>query len=77
MQEHGLQFAEDLDGVQCNVEGCDHASHDGEIFLHSRCHPQAPTWSSYRAGVMTVSCAVCGRHICAVAVATRDAEVEP
>ena len=75
MLEHRLDFAEDLDQCHCGVVGCEHTTHDGEIFLHSLCHPNAPTWASYRGGVLSISCAECGRHICAVAVARRDAEV--
>jgi hypothetical protein len=64
---------EDLDRLGCDVAGCDHTTHDGEVYLHSRCHPDVPTWSSYRAGVLSVWCAACGRQVCAVAVAPRAA----
>ncbi len=73
MTEQPVRFAEDLDRLGCIVPGCDHTTHDGEIYLHSRCHPDASTWTSYRAGVLSVSCAVCRLQICAVAVATRAA----
>ncbi|MHC4550592.1 MAG: hypothetical protein ACYTEZ_17655 [Planctomycetota bacterium] len=73
MPEHRLDFVEDLDRLGCDVAGCDHTTHDGEVYLHSRCHPDVPTWSSYRAGVLSVWCAACGRQVCAVAVAPRAA----
>jgi hypothetical protein len=74
MREMRVEFAEDLDRTMCGVPGCDHTTHDSEIYLHSRCHPRAPTWASYRAGVLSVTCAACGKQVCAVAVARRGAE---
>jgi len=71
MREHQLDFAEDLDKLGCQVPGCDHSGERGETFLHSVCHFEAPTWTSYRAGVLTISCSVCGRSVSAIAVARR------
>jgi hypothetical protein len=71
MLEHRLDFAEDLDRLACAVPGCDHRGHRGETFLHARCHRTAPTWTSYRAGVLTLTCSQCGRHVSAIAVAHR------
>jgi len=74
MPEYRLEFAEDLDRLGCDVAGCDHSTHDGEIYIHSLCHASVPTWTSYRAGVLSVWCAECGRQVSAVAVAERAAE---
>lgn len=71
MQEYRLEFAEDLDQMECDVPGCDCRSRDAEIYLRSRCHPDVPTWASYRAGVLSTWCAACGRQVSAVAVAHR------
>jgi hypothetical protein len=71
MLEHRLDFAEDLDRLGCKVPGCDHRGDKGETFLHARCHMTAPTWTSYRAGVLTITCSVCGGHVTAIAVARR------
>lgn len=73
MPEYRLEFAEDLDQIACDAPGCDHTTHDHEIYLHSRCHPDVPTWTSYRAGVLSTWCAACGRQVSAVAVAGRAA----
>jgi hypothetical protein len=73
MREYRLDFAEDLDKIGCKVPGCDHSGDRGETYLHSRCHMDAPTWSSYRAGVLTITCSVCGRVVSAIAVARRPA----
>jgi hypothetical protein len=72
MKEYRLEFMEDLDEHGCTVPGCDHTAHDSEIYFHSRCHPDVPTWTSYRAGVLSTWCAACGRQVSAVAVARRD-----
>lgn len=70
MQEHHLSFREDLDQLGCGVPDCGHSHHDG-IYLHARCHIEAPTWACYREGVLTLTCSRCGRHVDAVAVAPR------
>jgi hypothetical protein len=71
MREYRLHFADDLDKTGCSVPGCDHTGHRGETYFHSLCHFKAPTWTSYRAGVLTITCSVCGRVVSAVAVARR------
>lgn len=73
MPVHRVDFVEDLDQRGCGVPGCDCTSRDSEIYFRSRCHPDVPTWTSYRAGVVSVWCAACGRQVTAVAVAHRDA----
>jgi hypothetical protein len=70
MQNYHLSFKEDLDQLGCGVPGCEHSHHDG-IYLHARCHLDAPTWASYREGVLTLTCSRCGRHVDAVAIAAR------
>jgi len=71
MREHPLAFAEDLDQRRCSCRGCGRTTRESEIYMHSRCHPSAPTWSSYRAGVLSLWCAACDRLVCAIAVARR------
>jgi hypothetical protein len=73
MRECRLDFAEDLDKLGCQVPGCDHSGERGETLIHSLCHFEAPTWTSYRAGVLTITCSVCGRQVSAIAVARRRA----
>lgn len=60
----------DLDPLGCETPGCDHTAHDG-LVLHSNCHPETPTWTSYHAnsGTIHVECAQCGHRILAIAVA--------
>jgi len=53
-----------LDNLQC-----DHCSaEDGVVYLHSKCHPRSPTWSSYLNGILKIECARCGETILAIKV---------
>lgn len=58
-----------LNVLNCNDPTCTH-EHDDTLTFHARCHPLAPTWTSYTAstGVMEVTCAVCGALVVEVAV---------
>lgn len=59
--------AAELDRATCSAEDCS-ADHTNGLIIHSTCHTGAPSWVRYSAGVMTISCAVCGAFICEVAV---------
>lgn len=54
----------------CAVPGCNHADHDGTIFLHGRCHIKGRLEVSYtiRSGVLKVACRECGWVVANVAV---------
>lgn len=43
------------------------------MYLHSNCHPQAPTWAVYQkdTGVVIITCAICGSIATGVKVARR------
>lgn len=61
---------EDLDRLRCAAEHpdgepCDHA----ELYFHSRCHPESPTWAVYADGALRVECAECRKVVAEVAVA--------
>jgi hypothetical protein len=49
----------------CRDPRCDHRDHSGEIFIHPRCHPASPTWTSYDAqrGTLKLICAKCRGEI--------------
>jgi hypothetical protein len=59
----------ELDQIGCENPDCDHRE-DPELFLHSVCHPNVPTWVSYDrlVGALTVRCADCERVVVVVAV---------
>jgi hypothetical protein len=59
----------DKETSRCSVPGCTSGRHDGPIFFHSACHPDEPTWASYRGGILTVTCRVCEHVVISVHVA--------
>lgn len=71
MKENPVLFAQDLDGMGCAVKSCDHKSRDHEMTLAGRCCGAQPTHAQYRAGVLTLFCSVCRRHVASLAVASR------
>jgi len=56
----------------CSNPDCDHKGHDGRIFLHGSCHPNAPVEVSYDrgGGRLTVACYQRKKLIAHVRVAT-------
>ncbi len=63
----------DLDPARCSNPECDHSTHpqQDDLFLGGACHPGAPVHACYHkaSGAMRFTCAVCGKGICAIAVA--------
>lgn len=59
------------DGARCTVPGCEHGGDTCELYLHSVCHPCAPTWARVRGDVLTIECAICRRKIGAFVLASR------
>jgi len=57
----------ELDVAQCSNPDC--TEEHGPLILHSRCHTGVPTWATYEAGVLTITCAECGQEVTAVTVA--------
>ena len=57
-----------FDGMTCHAEGCDHSSHDTEMYLHPKCHVGSPTWAIYEEGVLNVKCAECDALVVRIAV---------
>ena len=59
----------DLDPLVCATPGCDC---EGDLVLHSRCHPDAATWAKYNKGTgnLELSCAVCEHVIAVIGVAS-------
>ena len=67
-------YREDLEQFRCDVPDCDESAHTDEIYLHPRCHMESPTWVHYRADVLTIECAKCGRIVATVVIASRAHE---
>ena len=59
----------ELDQMVCSNPECT-APHDA-LVLHSRCHPDDPTWTEYdkAQGAVRVFCATCQRTVGVIAVA--------
>jgi hypothetical protein len=53
----------------CGVPGC-----EDPLYMHSKCHPEAPTWARYFDGVLTIECSVCRKVIAEFAVASRNGD---
>jgi len=64
-----ILYREDFERETCAVPGCDCTAHDTEMYIHARCHPDAPTWTIYSDGALRVVCVECERPICEVSVA--------
>jgi hypothetical protein len=61
----------DLDPLVCSTPGC---ACEGNFIMHSRCHPDDPTWVTYNktTGNLELSCATC-EHVIAVIGVAREA----
>jgi hypothetical protein len=64
-------FRQQLDQAQCNSPDCDHSGHDGGLYLHGSCHPNAQLAAYYENGVLTLLCADCDAVVVQIAVASR------
>lgn len=58
----------DLDHRGCQMPGCTE-SHEGGIYLHARCHTNAPVETFYQHGVLTFRCKRCSELVAEIAVA--------
>jgi hypothetical protein len=67
-------YREDFDHPRdrCTAPGCDHTLEDGDLYIHSVCHPSVPTWARYRGDVLTIECAACERVIGSFVIASRE-----
>lgn len=68
-----LLTREVLDTTSCDDPKC--SEHHGPFYFHSKCHPEAPTWIYYHAGIITIECAECEGFIAEIAVAKASPEV--
>lgn len=59
-----MLYGTDLEAMVCTACQCQSST----LYFHSRCHPDAPSWVSYHAGVITVACSVCDKVVATVAV---------
>lgn len=67
-------YREDLELSHCDFPGCTETSHTDEIYFHPRCHFESSTWVRYRGDVLTIECAVCGKEVASIVVASRAHE---
>jgi hypothetical protein len=37
--------------------------HDGEVYVHGRCHPSSPTWAILSGHFVLITCATCTETI--------------
>lgn len=53
--------AADLDEMGCAEcgEKEDHEHKPVPLVFHSKCHPAAPTWATYKSGKLRIECAEC------------------
>ena len=74
-REKMVLYAEEMDRMTCTVPGCDCG---GSLYIHSRCHPDTPTWARYSQGsaVLELLCARCAKVISRVAISVRGAPAE-
>ncbi len=42
---------------------CEECGDDGSLYLHSRCHPEVPTWCVLSGDVLTLECAECQKVV--------------
>lgn len=66
-------YREDLELLlRCDGPSCPRTHRTDEIYFHSACHLDSPTWARYRGDILTIECARCGRYIASVVVASRE-----
>lgn len=61
----------ELNGMSCSMphDHDDQTCVGGPLYFHGACHIKAPTWASYEAGVVTITCCECRSLIARVHVA--------
>ena len=66
-----MLYLQDFENMGCGQPGCTHC--DTEVFLHSKCHTNVPTWVRHTKGTnyLEVICAECRRSIGRIAVANK------
>jgi len=57
--------------LKCSRPGCNCT---GPLYIHGRCHPDAPTWAIVDHGVLTIECAECKKLITKFKLAKEDHE---
>ena len=59
----------DLDKLNCMDPTYDHKDPDKEgIFIHSKCHIEAPPWAHYLEGVLIFTYSVCQKETVRIAI---------
>jgi hypothetical protein len=55
-----------------DLHHCEECGDDGSLYLHSRCHPDVPTWSVITGDVLTIECAKCKKVIVRLKIAGEE-----
>ena len=42
---------------------CEQCGDDSSLYLHSRCHPESPTWAVLSGATLTIECAECEKVV--------------
>ena len=61
----GKTFFDKWASAGCAVNGCDHAHHGQQMFIHAACHPMAQIEASYKPGTgyLVLACRQCKKEI--------------
>ena len=62
-------YKEDMKDLRCT---CGHPGCEDPLYLHPKCHIEAPTWAKYFDGILTIECIECEQIIAEFAIASRD-----
>lgn len=60
-------YKEDLEPIRECACGCDAK----ETYMHSKCHPQSPTWARLGGDTLSLFCSTCNEFIADFAVRSR------
>jgi hypothetical protein len=69
MSEHKEIF--EPASTACNDPKCAVCGVGGPMYLHSRCHPEYPTWSVLDKDILTICCVVCDKTVASFRVSER------
>ena len=62
-------YSDHFDRLHRSAAGSDLAGIQTLLLISGKCHPSGPVHVTYRDGVLTVVCAICQKHVTAIAVA--------
>jgi len=66
-----IMYKTDLDEMKCHG-GC--PTPEDPLYLHAKCHPEAPTWTAYYNGFLKIICSKCKKEIIVIAIAKKEGQ---